>query len=415
MNRQRWVAAGVLGALVLAFGVGLLAGVNGARSFAQQASSSVPALGLSLGGESGKPSDLNFAQFWRAWKLLEENFIETHASATIPTYQERVYGAIEGLVESYGDPYTTFFPPADAAIFQADVAGQFEGVGMEIGVEDNVLAVVAPLKNSPAERAGLMSGDKIVAIDNTPAGKLPVDEAVKLIRGKKGTTVKLTILRAGESRPREIPVVRDVIEIPTIDYRHTQNGIFEIELYNFDAISSNKFREALRAYVLSGDTKLLLDLRGNPGGYLEAAVDIASFFLPPGAAVVTEDYRGTRPDVVHRSFGYNIFANKKLSMAILVDRGSASAAEILAGALAQHGVATLVGTPTFGKGSVQQLLDIGGGAQLKVTVARWLTPDGTSLSDGGLRPDIMATTTAAEYLAGKDPQKAAAISWLMIQ
>ena len=175
MTKPRWIALGALGALALSFGVGVVTGINERKSEAATGTSSVPTLTVMLGGDSAKPSDLDFSQFWRAWRHLDENFVATHASATIPSYKERVYGAIEGLVESYGDPYTTFFPPADAAIFQADVAGLFEGVGMEIGIIDDVLAVVAPLKNSPAEKAGLMSGDKIVAIDGAPAAKLKVE------------------------------------------------------------------------------------------------------------------------------------------------------------------------------------------------------------------------------------------------
>ncbi len=407
----------MLFALVVAFGTGLVFGINEARTQAVNAaaSTSTPTVTVSLsGGDSSAPQDLNMAQFWKAWNLLDENFVESHASGTKPTYQQRLYGAIEGLTNSYGDPYTEFFPPAEAAIFQGDISGSFGGVGMEIGIQDDVLAVIAPLKGSPAERAGIKSGDKILTIDGEAAAHFGVSEAVQRIRGEVGTTVKLTVMHAGEKEPRAIDIVRDTIEVPTIDYRDDpQNKIFEIDLYNFDAISANKFREALRAYFQSGDTRLILDLRGNPGGYLDAAVDMASFFLPQGEIIVTEDYRGTQQNIAHRSFGYNVFANKKLSMVILVDRGSASAAEILAGALQQHGVAKLIGTSTFGKGSVQQLMDLGGGAQLKVTVARWLTPNGTSISDGGLRPDINATTTAQDFAGGKDPQKAAAVQYLI--
>ena len=162
-------------------------------------------------------------------------------------------------------------------------------------------------------------------------------------------------------------------------------------------------------------TKLILDLRGNPGGYLEAAVQMASYFLPVGDVVVTEDYKGKQQNIVHRSLGYNVFSGKKLSMVILVDQGSASASEILAGALSQHGVAKLVGTRTFGKGSVQQLIELGGGAEIKVTVARWLTPNGTNISDGGLQPDIAKTRTAEDAAAGRDPQKDSAVAWLATQ
>ncbi len=185
-----------------------------------------------------------------------------------------------------------------------------------------------------------------------------------------------------------------------------------IELYSFSANSADLFRTALRDFMESGSNKLVFDVRGNPGGYLEAAVDIASYFLPVGDTVVTEDFKGKQPNIVDRSLGYNVFAGKNLKMAILIDQGSASASEILSGALQQQGVAKLIGTRSFGKGSVQQLMDLGDGAELKITIARWLTPNGSSISDGGLTPDIFATTTQDDIAAGRDPQMDAAVQWL---
>ena len=185
-------------------------------------------------------------------------------------------------------------------------------------------------------------------------------------------------------------------------------------MYSFSENSADLFRDALRQFVQSGDTKLLLDLRGNPGGYLDAAVSMASYFLPVGSVVVTEDFKGKQESVARRSFGYNIFSgNKNFKMAILADQGSASASEILAGALQQHNVAKLFGTRTFGKGSVQQLMDLGGGAEIKITIARWLTPNGTSISDGGLWPDISATRNNVDITAGRDPQTDVAVIYLL--
>ena len=413
-------AAGAFSLLVVVFCTGLYLGVHEAllRAQAPVATSTAPGVtSVSLDfDDRDQPSDVDMSQFWRAWKVLQESFVEVHASGTLPNEEEQIYGAIRGLVESYGDPYTVFFEPPDAAIFNADVKGSFGGVGMEVGSDNSGnLIVVAPLKDSPAFKAGILAGDRIVAIGATSSATMPPDAAVKLIRGEVGTVVKITIMRNGGSEPVIISIKRDTIVIPTIDYKHVGGGIYEISLYNFSATSANDFRRALRAFIESGDKKLLLDLRGNPGGYLDASVDMASYFLPAGAVIVTEDFRGKHADVHNRSLGYNVFAWRKLKMAVLVDRGSASAAEILAGALQQHGVAVLVGTRTFGKGSVQQLIDIGGGAELKVTVARWLTPDGTSISDGGLMPDITASTTIEDIKAGNDPQKEAAINYLRSQ
>ncbi len=394
-------------ALVVAFGGGLFTGTmeRWYLAIAQGGSAT-----FTIGNDT-PPSGVNMAQFWKAWNLLEDNYIPTHGSSTVPTVEKRLYGAIEGLTESYDDPYTVFLPPEEAKMFQEEISGAFEGVGMELGLKDGKLTVIAPLKDSPAYKAGIKSGDHVLAINSTSTEGMKVDAAVKFIRGKKGTTVKLTILREGEKGPREISIVRDTISIPILTHE-LKDGIYVIELYSFSANSPNLFREALRGFLESKSNKLLLDLRGNPGGYLEASVDMASFFLPVGEVVVTEDFKGNQKNKVHRSLGYNVFAGKKLTMAILVDQGSASASEILAGALQQNGVAKLVGTRTFGKGSVQELIDLGGGADLKVTIARWLTPNGTSISDGGLKPDIFATTTPELIKAEKDPQKDAAIKYL---
>ncbi len=358
------------------------------------------------------------AQFWQAYQLLNQNFVVTHASTTFPTKQEQVYGAIAGLASSFGDPYTVFFPPSEAQIFNDDIKGSFGGVGMQIDndTKGNVV-VVAPLKDSPAQKAGILAGDIVLKIGATSTAGMVADQAVKIIRGPIGTTVTITIGRQGETKPLVFNIVRDTINVPVIDGQDLGNGVYKISLYSFSQNSTDLFRTALRSFVQSGNHKLLLDLRGNPGGYLDAAVDMASYFLPVGAPIVTEDYRGKQTNNVHRSLGYNVFANDpQFKMAILIDQGSASASEILAGGLQQNNVAKLIGTRSFGKGSVQELMDLGNGAELKVTVARWLTPNGSSISDGGLHPDIEATTTAE--LARdpkKDPQTQAAIKYLLGQ
>jgi carboxyl-terminal processing protease len=352
--------------------------------------------------EVGKPADIDFSIFWKAWTTINEKYVPTHSTSTASD-QDRVYGAIKGMVDALGDPYTTFFPPADSAIFQSEISGNFEGVGMEVGEKDSVLTVISALKNTPAARAGIQAGDKILKIDDTNTANLNVDEAVKLIRGKKGTTVTFTLLREGKKEPFTISVVRDVINIPTLDTNLRPDGIFVIRLYNFSATSPNLFRNALRQFVNAHTDKLILDLRGNPGGYLEAAVDMASWFLPTGDVVVREDYGKGKEEDISRSRGYDIF-NKNLKMIILIDKGSASASEILAGALSEHGVAKLVGEKSFGKGSVQELINLTPDTALKVTVARWLTPNGKSISDGGLTPDVEVPMTADDVAAGKDPQ-----------
>jgi carboxyl-terminal processing protease len=400
--------------LVAVFTAGIYVGLNQTQSRAETSSNiGTTSVTLSLGGPA-QPSNVDLSSLWQTWQLLNDNFVEAHGTSTPPTNAQKINGMISGLVNSYGDPYTTYFPPSDAKLFDQNISGSFSGVGMEMGADkDGQIIVIAPLKGSPSEAAGIKSGDHIIAIDGTSTEQMSSDDAVKLIRGPQGTTVKLTLVRAGVPQPFVIAVVRDNIQIPTLDYtNHANTGIFEIDLYNFGATADDQFREALRAFVQSGDHKLVLDMRGNPGGYLDAAADMASFFLPAGDTIVTEDYKGKQQNNVHRSYGYNVFAGKNLKMAIIMDQGTASAAEILSGALEQHGVAVLVGTRSFGKGSVQELFNLGGGAQVKITVARWLTPNGTNISDGGLKPDIAATTTQDDISAGRDPQKDAAMQYL---
>ncbi|MEI7719918.1 MAG: S41 family peptidase [bacterium] len=410
---------GVLLALVGVFVGGIYVGVyQRAHSVVSAADSSTVNIDLNA-NSAVQPSDIDMGQFWQAYNLLNQNFVMVHASSTFPTKEKQMYGAIAGLTNSFGDPYTTFFPPSDAKIFQDDIAGSFGGVGMEVDSNtDGQLVVVSPLKDSPSEKAGVLSGDLIVEIGSTTTDGLSVRDAIKLIRGPKGTPVALTLLRKGIAAPFVISVVRDTINIPIIKSYKRDDGIFVIELYSFSENSADLFRDALRQFIQSGSSKLILDVRGNPGGYLESAVTMASYFLPVGDVVVTEDTKGRNPaaDKVNRSAGYNVFAgNRNFKMAVLIDQGSASASEILSGALQQHGVAKLVGTRSFGKGSVQELMDLGGGAQLKITIARWLTPNGSSISDGGLQPDIKVDRTQADFKAGKDPQRDAAVQYLLVQ
>ncbi len=333
-------------------------------------------------------SSVDFEAFWKAWQIINEKYVPTNGTTTERIDdQSRVYGAISGMVSSLGDPYTIFFPPAESKDFNEEISGQIEGVGMEVGVKDGILTVIAPVKGTPAYNAGIKPGDKILKINDTITEKLSAEEAIKLIRGKKGTSVRLTFFRTGVKDPFEISVVRDVINMPTVDTER-KDGVFIIHLYSFSAISPDLFRNALREFLETGGDKMIIDLRGNPGGYLEAAQDMASWFIPAGKVVVKEDFRNESDAQVFRTVGHTVF-NDSLKLAILIDGGSASASEILAGALHDYGLATLVGTQSFGKGSVQELIDITDDTSLKVTIARWLTPNGTSISHQGLTPDVV--------------------------
>jgi len=365
----------------------------------------------------GQPENVDFSPVWKAWGVIDDKFVPASvasttviATSTADINQERVWGLIAGLAASLNDPYTYFLPPAENEDFNEEMSGRFEGVGMEIANRDKVLTVVTPLKGTPAERAGIRSGDKILQIDGVDASNMEVNAAIKKIRGPKGTQVVLLIARESWTEPREIKVTRDIINVPVITTTVREDGVYVIALSTFTANSQALFRDALREFIKSGKSKLVLDLRGNPGGYLEAAVDMASWFLPSGAVVVTEDYAGNAGNIVHRSRGYDIF-NENLRMVVLVDRGSASASEILADALHFHKKAQLVGTNTFGKGSVQELVEITPGTSLKITVARWLGPSGRQIPLEGIKPDVEVKLTEEDIKAKKDPQleKAAAI------
>src|SRR3989344_1648898 len=265
-------------------------------------------------------SEADFSPFWKVWNTINEKY----PKADNITYQNRVFGAISGLVGSLEDPYSVFFSPEEAKSFEDETAGNFSGVGMEVGIKDKILTVIAPLKDTPAYRANIKPGDKIVKIDGKDTYNLSIEKAIKLIRGEKGTTVVLTILREENKEPIEIKIVRDIINMPTLDTELRADGIFVIKLYSFSANSANLFRNAMKSFTESQTDKLLLDLRGNPGGYLEASVDIASWFLPGEKIVVTEDYGENKKSEIFRSKGYDIF-NDKLKFVILINGGSASA------------------------------------------------------------------------------------------
>ncbi len=348
---------------------------------------------------------IDFAPFWAAWNAIETKYV----GRSNLDRQKMVWGTIEGMAKSLDDPYSVFFPPKEAELFITSVKGEFSGVGMEIGMRDKTLTIITPLKDTPAYRAGLKAGDKILKINGTSTADMAVDEAVFMIRGERGTSVTINIFREGEKQPRDVKLIRDVINIPVVDTEKKEDGIFIISLYNFSENSPDHFRVALREMIESGSDKLILDLRGNAGGYLEASVDIASWFLPAGKIVAIEDF-GDDKQENYRSRGYDIFKN--LPFVVLVDQGSASAAEILAGALQDYKIATLIGQKTFGKGSVQELVPITDKTSLKITVARWLTPNGRSISEKGLTPDISVEITAKDAEAGRDPQMQKALEVL---
>jgi carboxyl-terminal processing protease len=322
-------------------------------------------------------------------KLLWETRDELKARYYRPedlTDEKLLYGAIRGLVEAAGDPYTTFFSPSEARQFLEDVSGHFEGIGAEIGFRDHVLRIIAPIPHSPAEAVGLRAGDAILAIDGASTERMTLEEAVSRIRGPSGTSVTLRIVREGEEEPKEYVIRRQRIELPTVEIDRRFGDIAVVRLFNFTEDAPKRFRELASALAENPPRGIILDLRNNAGGFLDAAVDIAGWFLPPQTPVVIERQRN-EPDLVRRTEGPGTFAS--IPLVILVNEGTASAAEILAGALNEERKdVPLVGERTFGKGTIQEFPPLSGGAALKVTIGEWLTPKGISIEQRGLTPTV---------------------------
>jgi carboxyl-terminal processing protease len=349
--------------------------------------------------ELGKPSVIDFSLFWDALSKIEERYVDSDKI----DYQKMLYGAISGMVESLGDDYTIFMPPEKTDSFVKSVSGRdsFEGVGMELGIKEKILTVVTPIEGTPAFRAGIKAGDKILKIDDRTTEGMTTEEAVSLIRGKKGTQVVLTIIRKNLDKSKEYTLTRDTIEVPVIRWEMLENDIAYIKIYQFTANLPSKFEDIVTQLLGNNAKKIIIDVRNNPGGYLEVAVDVASWFLPENAVVVREEFKNGEKNE-YKSEGYKSLQN--FQTVVLVNGGSASASEILAGALKDVREIKLIGEKTFGKGSVQTLETFRDDSSLKITVAKWLTPSGISIADEGLKPDVEVELTEDDAGNGRDPQ-----------
>lgn len=355
--------------------------------------------------ELGRPASFDFSLFWEAWRALEENYVD---SSKID-YKSMLYGAISGMVNSLKDDYTVFLPPEDTKIFKEDVSGEFSGVGMEIGIRNNILTVVAPLEGTPADRAGLRADDKILKIDGKETSGMATDIAVKLIRGPRGTEVILSVIRQGWDDVKEFKIIREVIEVPALKTEMKEGNIAYIKLHQFSEIASLSFNKTAKEILSSPAKKIILDLRNNPGGYLEVSRDIAGWFLKEGDIVAIEDFGGKQENEQYLSRGPSSLLS--YPTVVLINQGSASASEILAGALRDNRQVLLIGEKSFGKGSVQQLEELREGS-LKITIAKWLTPKGSQINSDGLTPDIEVKITEEDFEQKKDPQLDKAIEVL---
>ncbi len=334
--------------------------------------------------------------FWQTWQTIDEN----HLKAPNVPAPDRVTGAIKGLVGSLKDPYSEYFTAPEARKFREDVRGNFGGIGAELGIRKDILTVIAPMKDTPAERAGLRAGDMILKIQATSTQDLSVDEAVSYIRGPVASTVTLNIFRESWAEPRDFTLVRAVIQIPTLDFS-MKGEIAHVQLYSFNANAVPLFADAVRKAQTQGARGMVLDLRNNPGGYLDVAVDLAGWFLPRNSLVVSEESR-IAPKEDFRSDGNAALVD--LPVVVLMNGGSASASEILAGALRDGRGVKLVGETSFGKGTVQDTFPMSGNASLKLTIAHWVLPSGKVLENGGLKPDFEVGLSDQDLESKKDPQ-----------
>lgn len=350
-----------------------------------------------VANKENQTNSVDFSIFWETWKSIEDKYVGREKLDR----QKMVYEAVKGLVKSTDDPYSTFFTPDESKMLEEDISGSFSGIGAEIGFKKEILTVIAPLKNSPAEKSGILAGDKILKIDDRFTQDMALEEAVSLIRGEKGTTVTLGIFREGFTEAKEFKITRDVIKVPTIDWE-MKDGIAHIKLHNFIGDVEREFRQTAVQVAKSKPKGIILDLRNNPGGFLDAAIDIAGYFVPKGEVVAIEDFGNGDGKNEFRSKGYKYFEN--MPLVVLVNNGSASASEIFAGAVKGREKVKIIGETTFGKGSVQEVIPMSNGTSLKVSVARWLTPSGQSIQDSGIEPDVKVEIKPEEAEKNKDPQ-----------
>ncbi len=323
-------------------------------------------------------STMDFSQFWTVWDMIREKYVKKDKLQD----KDLFYGALQGLVASIGDPYSLYFVPKEAEEFSKDMAGELEGIGAEIAVRDNQLVIVSPLPDSPAEKAGLLPGDKIMFINEEATTGMDINTAVSKIRGPAKTEVVLTVNRSGKTR--KVAIVRAKINVPAILYKLQPGNIAYLRIMQFNENTIFLLDQYVNKMKEQKVTGIILDLRNNPGGYLETAVEMASEWIDKGIIVSEKNSNGTTK--IHETKGLHRLAEYKT--VVLVNKGSASAAEIVAGALQDRGKAAILGETTFGKGSVQEYQNFPDGSALKLTVAEWYTPGGKNINEAGITPDI---------------------------
>ena len=348
--------------------------------------------------EENKPDKLDFNIFWDVWKKVNNNYVSQDATKDT---KKRVYGAIKGMVASLGDPYSVFFDPDETKDFTTELDGKFTGIGAELGVRDGILTVIAPIEGMPAEKAGLLAGDKVIKVNDELTNDMTIEDAVKKIRGEKGTEVTLTVLHKNAKETSEIKIIRDEIDIKSVTYEKKEGDVGYIRIKGFMDDTDEEFDKVVSQVLADKVKGLIVDVRSNPGGNLQTAINIISKFVPKGEVILWErDRKGNEKD--YRAIdGQEL---KNLPVVVLIDGGSASASEILAGALRDDRHSPLIGAKSFGKGSVQSLEPVRGGSSLKVTIAKWLTPSKQSIHEVGIEPTIKVELSLEDIKSKNDKQ-----------
>lgn len=389
--------------LIIIIIVSLAVGFYGGTAYQKQQSAVPVSVNDVFNRDEGKSAGVDFSIFWEAWNKIAEKHVDKNKLDP----QKMIFGAIEGMVSSIGDPYTVFLLPQEAKKFQEDIRGSFSGVGIEIGLRNEVLTVIAPLKNTPAEKAGIQAGDKITKIDGESTAGIKIDQAVSKIRGARGTKVTLTISRPSFEQPKDFTITRDTIKIKAVTLeildpsKTSGQKVAHLQLHAFNQNAGNEFEKSVREIQAEGIDKIIFDLRNNPGGLLDLAVEISSWFMDANRVVVSEVFAdGHKDDLTSQDIG----ELKNAKIVVLINNGSASASEIVAGALHDNRGIKLIGEKTFGKGSVQQVDELKNKASIKITIAKWLTPNGRSITDLGIEPDIEVKLTDEDKEANRDPQ-----------
>jgi carboxyl-terminal processing protease len=347
---------------------------------------------------SGDPS-LDFSLFWRVWDLVKEKYVD---SDTLDV-RDMEYGAIQGMLSATGDPYTHFFDPQTSKEFAEDLSGEFEGIGAKLEMKNQLITVVAPLKESPAEKSGMRAGDVIVTVDGENVTEMSLEEAVSKMRGPKDSEVVIGVVREDSPEIKELTIIRDTIHVESVTLE-TKDDIAIMTISQFGDTTSQEFRLAVSRLKTEQPNGLIIDLRNNPGGRLTAANEMSSMMLPPGKVIVIEENsQGKQKETLSET--YNTAFLRDIPTVILINKGSASASEIFAGALSYHREnVTLVGVTSFGKGSVQELIPLPQKTSAKITVAKWLTPGGEHIDQKGITPDVEVPMTEEDYDEGRDVQ-----------